>query len=542
MHHLSSIDKNNLSRTMINRIFTGRMRLIVALSFFPFFTFAQKANWQNLDLKTDSVFGISTERAYKELLKGKKATPVIVGVLDGGVDITHEDLKSVLWLNKKEKPGNGIDDDKNGYKDDVNGWNFLGSEKGSIEFETLELTRVLRRDMKKFENVSQVAKADEAAYAKYKAMKADFDKQVAEAKESLAGIEGFKFVLNSVVTKIGKAEPTAADFEQYKAANEMETRLKTVMVNALKEDTYKDFYKNQIQKGVDHYDEMLKYNLNLEYDPRPELVGDDYANGREKSYGNNDVKGPDASHGTHVAGIVAADRNNNIGIKGVSDKALIMGVRAVPGGDERDKDVANSIRYAVDNGAKVINMSFGKAYSWDKELVDEAVKYAMSKDVLLVHAAGNDNKNTDVEVNYPNRNYLSGGVAGAYLSVGASTPTNDESLKADFSNYGKTSVDVFAPGYQINSTIPDGNAYAKFNGTSMAAPVVAGLAATIRSYYPKLTALQVKEIIMKSVEKVDHPVTVMVNEEPVSMPFSDLCVTGGIINAYNALKLAATYK
>ena len=527
---------------MINRFFSGRMRLVVALSFFPFFTFAQKANWQNLDLKTDSVFGISTERAYKELLKGKKGTPVIVGVLDGGVDITHEDLKSVLWVNKKEKPSNGIDDDKNGYKDDVNGWNFLGSDKGSIEFETLELTRLIRRDMKKFENVSQVAKEDEAAYAQYKAMKADFDKQVAEAKESLAGIEGFKAVLNSVVTKIGKAEPTAADFEQFKAANEMENRLKTVMAGALKEDTYKDFYKNQIQKGVDHYDEMLKYNLNLEYDPRPEMVGDDYANGSEKFYGTHDVKGPDASHGTHVAGIVAADRNNNIGIKGVADKALIMGVRAVPGGDERDKDVANSIRYAVDNGAKVLNMSFGKAYSWDKELVDEAVKYAMSKDVLLVHAAGNDNKNTDVEVNYPNRNYLSGGVAGAYLSVGASTPTNDETLKASFSNYGKTSVDVFAPGYQINSTIPDGNAYAKFNGTSMAAPVVAGLAATIRSYYPKLTALQVKEIIMKSVEKVNHSVTVMVNDEPVSMPFSDLCVSGGIVNAYNALKLAATYK
>lgn len=527
---------------MINRFFTGRMRLIVALSFFPFFTFAQKANWQNLDLKTDSVFGISTERAYKELLKGKKATPVIVGVLDGGVDITHEDLKSVLWVNKKEKPGNGIDDDKNGYKDDVNGWNFLGSEKGSIEFETLELTRLLRRDMKKFENVSEVAKEDEAAYAQYKAMKADFDKQVAEAKESLAGIEGFKFVLNSVVKKIGKAEPTAADFEQYKAENEMEIRLKSVMVNALKEDSYKDFYKNQIQKGVDHYDEMLKYNLNLEYDPRAELVGDDYANGRERSYGNNDVKGPDASHGTHVAGIVAADRTNNIGIKGVADKVLIMGVRAVPGGDERDKDVANSIRYAVDNGARVINMSFGKAYSWDKELVDEAVKYAMSKDVLLVHAAGNDNKNTDVEVNYPNRNYQSGGIAGAYLSVGASGWNDDESLKASFSNYGKTSVDVFAPGQQINSTIPDGNAYAKFDGTSMAAPVVAGLAATIRSYYPKLTALQVKEIIMKSVVKVDHPVTVMVDEAPISMPFSDLCVTGGIVNAYNALKLAATYK
>lgn len=219
-----------------------------------------------------------------------------------------------------------------------------------------------------------------------------------------------------------------------------------------------------------------------------------------------------------------------------------MGVRAVPGGDERDKDVANSIRYAVDNGAKVINMSFGKAYSWDKKLVDDAVKYAMSKDVLLVHAAGNDNKNTDVEKNYPNRNYEDGGTAGAYISVGASSWDDDETLKASFSNYGKTSVDVFAPGRQINSTIPDGNAYAKYDGTSMAAPVVAGLAATIRSYYPKLTALQVKEIIMKSVVKVDHSVTVTVNEEPVSMPFSDLCVTGGIVNAYNALKLAATYK
>ncbi len=527
---------------MINKFFSARIRLIVALGLFPFVSFAQKANWQNLDLKTDSVFGISTERAYKELLKGKKATPVIVGVLDGGVDITHEDLKSVLWVNKKEKPGNGIDDDKNGYKDDVNGWNFLGSAKGSIEFETLELTRLLRRDMKKFENVTTVAKEDEAAFVAYKKMKADYDKQFAEAKDDLAGIEGFKFVLNRVVTKIGKAEPTAADFEQYKAADEMEGRLKNVMANALKEDTYKNFYKNQIQKGIDHYEETLKYNLNLEFDPRPELVGDDYANGREKSYGNNDVKGPDASHGTHVAGIIAADRTNNIGIKGVADKVLIMGVRAVPGGDERDKDVANSIRYAVDNGAKVINMSFGKAYSWDKQLVDEAVKYAMSKDVLLVHAAGNDNKNTDVEVNFPNRKFLDGGVADAYISVGASGWNNDESLKASFSNYGKTSVDVFAPGEQINSTIPDGNAYAKYDGTSMAAPVVAGLAATIRSYYPKLSAVQVKEIIMKSVVKVDHPVNVMVNEEPVSMPFADLCVTGGVVNAYNALKLAATYK
>lgn len=527
---------------MTNKFFNGKIRVIVILVFFPFLSFAQKANWQNLDLKTDSTFGISTERAYKELLKGKKASTVIVGVLDGGVDIKHEDLKRIIWANTDEKAGNGVDDDKNGYKDDVFGWNFLGSDKGSVEFETLELTRILRRDQKKFENVVEVARADEPAYAQYKAMRAEYEKQVAEAKENLAGLEGFKYVLDRMVTKIGKPDPTAADFQQYKPADEMESRMKMIMADALKDDTFKNFYKSEMEKGVKHYNDVLKYNLNMEYDPRPELVGDDYANGREKVYGNNDVKGPDASHGTHVAGIIAADRTNNLGIKGVADKVLIMGVRAVPTGDERDKDVANSIRYAVDNGAKVINMSFGKSYSWDKELVDEAVKYAMSKDVLIVQAAGNDNQNNDVERNFPDRRYLSGGTADAYIVVGASSWNDDESLKASFSNYGKTTVDVFAPGAQINSTVPDVNAYAKYDGTSMASPVVAGLAALIRSYYPKLTALQVKEIIMKSVVKVTHPVNVKVEDAPVSMSFADLCVTGGIVNAYNALKLAAQYK
>jgi subtilisin family serine protease len=527
---------------MNNKFFFGKVRTILILLFFPLLTFAQKANWQNLDLKTDTAFGISTERAYKELLKGKKPTPVIVGVLDGGVDVAHEDLKRIIWNNSDEKAGNGIDDDKNGYKDDVFGWNFLGSAKGSIEFENLELTRILRRDQKKFSNVTDITKEDEAAYSEYRALKAEFDKQVREAKEAVANIEGIKYVLTRMVSKMGKANPTSADFQQYKAENEMEERMKGFIADILKDDNYKNFYENELIKGLDHYNEQLKYNLNLDYDPRAELVGDDYANGREKLYGNSDVKGPDASHGTHVAGIIAADRTNTLGVKGVADKVLIMSVRAVPTGDERDKDVANSIRYAVDNGAKVLNMSFGKAYSWDKQLVDEAIKYAMSKDVLIVQAAGNDNENIDVKKNFPDRRYLSGGAAEAYLVVGASGWDDNESLKASFSNFGKTTVDVFAPGVKINSTVPDSTKYAKFDGTSMASPVVAGLAALIRSYYPKLTALQVKEIIMKSVVKVNHPVNVMVDEAPVSMPFADLCVSGGIVNAYEALKLAAQYK
>lgn len=529
-------------KTMNRNNFSGKIKAVIILLFFPFLSFAQKANWQNLDLKTDSAFGISTERAYKELLKGKKPTPVVVAVIDGGVDVNHEDLKRVLWNNKAEKAGNGIDDDKNGYKDDLLGWNFLGSDKGSVEFEALELTRIIRRDQKKFSNVADVAREDEAALLEYRKLRSEYDKKVAEAKENLANMEGFKYVLNHMVSKIGKAEPTAADFQQYKPENEMESRMQGIMADILKDQSYKDFYADEIVKGIEHYSDELKYNLNLDYDPRPTLVGDDINNGREKIYGNADVKGPDASHGTHVAGIIAADRTNNIGIKGVADAALIMGVRAVPTGDERDKDVANAIRYAVDNGAKVINMSFGKAYSWDKQLVDDAVKYAMSKDVLIVQAAGNDNEDIDSAKNFPDRRYLSGGAAEAYIVVGASGWNDDETLKASFSNYGKTTVDVFAPGEKINSSVPDNNAYEKNSGTSMASPVVAGLATLIRSYYPKLKATQVKDIIMKSVVKVNHPVNLMINEEPVSKAFSDLCVSGGIVNAYEALKLAAQYK
>ena len=522
---------------------TKKTLSVALLAALPFFAVAQKANWQNLDLKTDSTFGISTEKAYKELLKGKKAKPVIVGIIDGGVDFNHEDLKTVLWSNAKEVGDNAKDDDKNGYIDDIRGWNFLGSAKGSVNHETLELTRLLRRDEAKFGNVDEtaLAAADLPAFQAYKKMRAAYEEELAEAKSGLIGIKGFKGAIDGVVTKIGKVEPTLADFESFKIENEMEGRIKNMMAAQLQTQSFKAFYDAQIVKGLEYYDGKVSYNLNMEYDPRPELVGDNYADSRERAYGNNDIAGPDASHGSHVAGIVAADRNNNLGIKGVADQALIMGVRAVPDGDERDKDVANAIRYAVDNGAKILNMSFGKAYSWDKKVVDEAVKYAMSKDVLIIQAAGNDNKNLEVEKSFPDRRYENGGAAGAYIVVGASGWVDDATLKATFSNYGKSTVDVFAPGVKINSTIPGSN-YAEFDGTSMAAPVVTGLAALLRSYYPKLSALQVKDIILSSVVKVNHEVNVKVGEEIKSIPFADLSVTGGIVNAYNALKLAAEKK
>lgn len=513
------------------------------LAALPFISVAQKPNWQNLDLKTDTTFGISTEKAYNELLKGKKSTRVIVAVLDGGVDINHEDLKSIIWVNKKEKAGNGKDDDKNGYADDVNGWNFLGSAKGSVNHETLELTRLIRRDNAKFGNAdaNSVATADLAAFETYKKNKAAFEKELAEAKTGLENFGGFKKAVDDVVKKIGKENPSAEDFKAFTPAGQMEANIQRIMVQQLKDISFKEFYDTQIIPGYDHFKSQVDYNLNLDYDPRS-IVGDDPNNAKEKFYGNNDVAGPDAQHGSHVAGIIAAVRTNGLGISGVADNVAIMGVRSTPNGDERDKDVANSIRYAVDNGAKVINMSFGKSYSWDKTIVDEAVKYAVSKDVLLVHAAGNDNQDLEVEANYPNPDYLTGGKASSWLTVGASGWENDGSIKASFSNYGKTKVDVFAPGVNINSTVP-GSKYEKLDGTSMAAPVVAGLAGLIRSYYPKLTALQVKEIIMKSVVKVEQSVIIKDRDDnSKTVPFSDLCVTGGIVNAYNALKLAAEYK
>lgn len=503
---------------------------------------AQKPNWQNLDLKTDSAFGISTEKAYNELLKGKKSKPVIVAVLDGGVDTNHEDLKTIIWVNKKEKAGNGKDDDKNGYIDDIHGWNFLGSAKGSVNQETLELTRLVRRDNAKFGNAdaTSVKANDLTAFETYQKNKAELEKELAEAKEGYQRLSAIKTAIDDVVKKIGKENPTAADFESFVPANDMEKNIQRIMVQQLKNATYKEFYEGQIAAGYDYFKTKVDYNLNLDFDPRS-IVGDDPNNTKERFYGNNDVAGPDARHGSHVSGIIAAVRTNNLGIKGVADNVEILAVRNTPNGDERDKDVANAIRYAADNGAKVINMSFGKSYSWDKKIVDEAVKYAVSKDVLLIHAAGNDNNDLEVEKNFPSPQYEDGGVASSWITVGASGWLNDESIKASFSNYGKTTVDVFAPGVRINSTVP-GSKYENLDGTSMAAPVVAGLAGLIRSYYPKLTAVDVKDIILKSVVKVDQVVKVQQGETTKDIPFADLCVTGGIVNAYNALKLAAEYK
>ncbi|TZF82984.1 S8 family serine peptidase [Pedobacter sp. BS3] len=530
-----------------------RLLLLFLLIYSPFISRSQsndspKPNWQNLDLSQDGVFGISTEKAYETLLKGKKSKTVIVAVIDGGVDVNHEDLKNMIWVNPKEVANDGKDNDKNGYIDDIHGWNFIGSAKGDVHYDNLEMTRLVRKLQPKYASVlnsTPLTPEERKEFGEYKKIVTEYMDKLQNAQLGEANISALKKYSDEIKAKIGKDEPTLADFEAYTPANDLQSKALKVIKSSLKKDpSYKKF-EEDLNDAYKYYTAEVNYHLNMDFDPR-DAVGDNYDDKLERYYGNNDVKGPDAMHGTHVAGIIGAVRTNNIGIKGVADNVKIMCVRTVPDGDERDKDVANAIRYAVDNGAKVINMSFGKSYSPDKAVVDSAVKYAVSKDVLLVHAAGNDTKNTDKESNYPNRNYLdtAGVVKGTvndWIEVGASSWKNDDSLVAGFSNYGKRAVDVFAPGVKINSTIPDSK-YKELEGTSMASPVVAGLAALIRSYYPKLSAAQVKDIILKSVVKVDHKVKVSIDGSNQRVNFSDLCTSGGIVNAYNALLLASKTK
>src|ERR1700744_2906367 len=474
---------------------------------------AQKTNWQNMDLQKDSVFGISTEKAYTELLQHKKSHTVVVGVIDSGVDTAHEDLKAVIWENPKEKPGNGVDDDHDGYIDDVHGWDYIGGPKGDVDHDNLEVVRLIREQRPFYDSLEKAGSIPDKykkGYDTYQKMQAEYQKAVTNAKQTVEGISRFKEILDSMVIKIGKDTPTLADWTAYTPTNGAEQRVKMILLRNLQGDmTYSSLVNDGIIGPLNHFQDELKYHLNIDYDPRS-IVGDDYNNSSQRDYGNTDVTGPDALHGTHVSGIIGAVRNNGIGLDGIADNVRIMILRVVPDGDERDKDVANGIRYAADHGAKVINMSFGKGWPRDKAVVDAAVKYALSKDVLLIHAAGNDGKDLDDpdNPNYPNPYYGdSSGTADAWITVGATGSKDDSTLVASFSNYGKKSVDVFAPGVDIYSSIP-GSKYTKESGTSMACPVVVGLAALIREYYPKLKAIEVKQIIMQSVVKPTHPVVI----------------------------------
>jgi subtilisin family serine protease len=505
-------------------------------------------NWFNLDATTDKVNGVSSDRAYKELLKDKTSTTIIVGVIDSGVDYDHEDLKSVMWTNPGEIPDNGIDDDKNGYIDDIHGWNFIGGKDGkNVDQDNLEMTRLVRKLKGKYAGKT----ASDFKTKEEKAELALFDevnKAYLEAREKNEGnfnnYSAFYDGLNKINDEIKKdqnvEEVTGEELKKYEPKDKMSTQLKTIaMANFFGNGQYKNLAEGieALKEGLDYFKKNLDYALNMDFDPR-NIVGDDYNNSEEKYYGNNDCNGPDSFHGTHVAGIIAAARNNGVGMDGVAADVKIMAIRCVPDGDERDKDVANSIRYAVDNGAKLINMSFGKRYSWDKKVVDEAVKYAQSKGVLLIHAAGNDAVDIDKVAHYPCKKYEEKGEATNFMDIGALSWKADDKMVAPFSNYGKKTVDLFSPGVDIYSTTPK-NGYKDASGTSMASPVACGVAAVLKSYYPTLTPEQIKKILIKSsVKTYKGKKVIKPGTKDEEIKFEKLGKNAGTINLYEAVKMA----
>lgn len=482
-------------------------------------------NWYNRDISIDAIMGVSVDKAYLEILtdSSKVKKKVIVAVIDSGVDIEHEDLRGKIWVNQDEIPGNGIDDDGNGYVDDIHGWNFLGNSEGeNIQYETMEFTRIVREEGETNEVYQRALSMQEKEIAKREKEKENitaFSEIYTRARSII--YSNTKILVNSLV-----------DLDKVQSSNEAVVASK----NFLKDRYEMGFSEESMNEYLTYVNDFLDYRLNTEFDPRS-VIGDDPLDINDKKYGNPDVKGPAGSHGTGVAALIAANRANEIGIDGIAQNVEIMAIRSTPDGDERDKDVALAIRYAVDNGADIINMSFGKNFSPQKEFVDAAVKYAEEEGVLLVHAAGNDGKNIDEEENYPSATFLDGNKASNWIEVGATAIYLDQKVAASFSNYGQQQVDIFAPGHDV-ITADTSSYYNQISGTSFAAPVVSGVAALVLSYYPDLSPAELIDILMTSSYQFKRPRKVLLpgdGEKREKTKFKELSKSGGIVNAYEAL-------
>ncbi|HMH34684.1 MAG TPA: S8 family peptidase [Puia sp.] len=515
--------------------------------------------WHTLDKEKDGVYGISLDKAY-EMIRSKnlKSRTVVVAVIDSGIDTLQEDLKDVLWVNPKEIPGNGIDDDHNGYIDDVHGWNFLGGKDGSnVKDDASEEARIYYQYKEKFEDKDfKQGDLDADELDSYKMWLKAKKKIMGDGSEGSAiDLVMLRRVVNACVKSdsvlqkaMGKTEYTGTELEAFQPTTTEGKTARSVLLYLFREEHIMDMtntmFLEEFKEESDREEKKMELKETAPKNYRKDIVQDDESDINDKYYGNNNIMAGEPMHGTHVAGIIAAERNNGKGMDGIADNVKIMMIRVVPNGDEHDKDIALGIHYAVDNGAKVINMSFGKNLSPEKKWVDEAVMYAAAKGVLLIHAAGNDGADIDTTDNFPNPEMPEYKTrATNWITVGASSdPLAERKLKsyaADFSNFGKKEVDVFAPGVRIYSTLPGGNKYGNLDGTSMASPVVTGVAALILEYFPALTPEQVKYCIEKSAT-APLAKTIKPGTENEMVDFSELSQSGGILNAYGAVKLAYT--
>ena len=516
-------------------------------------------NWHWKDYETDSVHGISLHKAYKLMATlPQKSSPVIVAVIDGGIDTNHVALKNLLWTNAKEIPNNQIDDDKNGYVDDQHGWNFLGGKDGrNIDKAAAEMTRIYHRYKNEYNgkqiDTNQLNAKEKDTYLIWK----QTSDEIKISENDLGSLQYIKMAGNAIkkmgailLKELPDSNFTTASLESYQPIGRVTLDTKMAYLRAVKilgiekESTFTEVVKD-LEEYVEGKEKAASAQEVAPVDIRADIIKDNYFNFSDKHYGNNDITGPNARHGTHVAGLVASIPDSSWQVNNLYPALKIMGIRTVPDGDEYDKDVALAIRYAVDNGAKIINMSFGKSYSPEQAWVDSAIRYAAQKDVLLIHSAGNEFYNLDSKKVYPNTYSPSfKDTAKNVITVGAnSDPSLNNVLLTDFSNYGAKTVDVLSPGNKIYSTLPGKNNYGYLQGTSMSSPIVSHMAAMIRSYFPQLSALQVKEIILNSVWKpLDGNIKYIIPNRDTDKSLIEVCTTGGIVNAANAIALAKTIK
>jgi len=537
-----------------------RIIFIILCNCISILVFSQtNQNWHWKDFNSDSVHGISLQKAYQVLATlPQKPTPIIIAVIDGGVDTNHIALKNLLWTNTKEIPNNNIDDDHNGYVDDVHGWNFLGGKDGrNVDKAPAEMTRIYHRYKNVYEgksmDTSQMNSKEKRDYLIWK----QTQNEIQISENDLATLQYIKMARNALL-KMGsillKELPDSnfkiPQLETYQPIGRLTLDTKMAYLRTVKilgidnETTYPDIIKD-LEEYIESKEKLANAKETAPANVREDIIKDQYDHFSDKYYGNNDITGPSPKHGTHVAGLVASIPDSSWHVNGLYPSIKIMTVRCVPDGDEYDKDVALAIRYAVDNGAKIINMSFGKSYSPEQAWVDSAIRYAAQKDVLLIHSAGNEFYNLDIKQVYPNT-YSPSFKDTAYnvITIGASSdPSVNHFLLTDFSNYGTKTVDVLSPGDKIYSTLPGINNYGYLNGTSMSSPIVSHIAAMIRSYFPQLSAIQVKQIIMSSAWRPNDPtIKFAIPNKDTDKTLIELSITGGIVNAANAMTMAKSFK
>lgn len=515
-------------------------------------------NWFQKDELRDSIPGISLDKWYKQNKKVAKAKEIIVAVIDTKIDLKHEDLENQIWINTKEIANNGIDDDGNGFIDDVNGWNFLGySNGGYIKWGNNEFVRIIRKWASVFKDktAAQLSKNELNQFKEYQRAQLRFETETKFYKNWLRSLQYLIQVYPSVKDTL-KHYFQKEDYTNQKLDSLYQKhKINDKSFRSRRDDNDKDLGalidymrvslgSNQntltdLKDQESQLNSIVNECLNLEFNERHFINDDIYvAKGNNEIVNTTKKEQTIENHSTLVSGIMAADRTNDIGIKGITHHTKIMPLVICNNADEHDNDIAAAIRYAVDNGAKVINMSFGKEFSLYKNRVIDAYKYAEKHDVLLVHAAGNNSFDVDENPYYPSDvDYENPDeVVENFISVGSISQKIDSSFVSEFSNYGKKNVDLFAPGDKIYTTTA-GNSYAYDSGTSLAAPMVSGTAALIWSYYPKLTAKEVKQIILESGTAYDLEVLIP-GGEGKKAKFSELSKSGKVLNVYNAMQLA----